>query len=64
MERLENQEERTMNNFYREFKPGTTAVNLIDIYGVKIVGKIGTWESSYIQKTDAITYLKIILTCL
>lgn len=53
-----------MNNFYREFKPGTTAVNLIDIYGVKIVGKIGTWESSYIQKTDAITYLKIILTCL
>lgn len=49
-----------MNNFYREFKPGTTAVNLIDMYGVKIIGKIGTWESSYVPKTDAITYLKII----
>lgn len=49
-----------MNNFYREFKPGTTAVNLIDMYGVKIVGKIGTYESSYIPKTDTITYLKFI----
>lgn len=49
-----------MNNFYREFKPGTTAVNLIDMYGVKIIGKIGTYKSSYVKKTDAITYLKII----
>lgn len=49
-----------MNSFYREFKPGTQLINLIDMYGVKIVGKIGTWESSYVPKTDAITYLKII----
>lgn len=48
-----------MNNFYREFKPGTQFINLIDMYGIKIVGKIGTWESSYVPKTDAITYLKI-----
>lgn len=47
-----------MNNFYREFKPGTQFINLIDMYGIKIVGKIGTWESSYVPKTDAITYLK------
>lgn len=49
-----------MNNFYRECKPGTQLINLIDMYGIKIVGKIGTLESSYVPKTDAITYLKII----
>lgn len=29
-----------MNNFYREFKPGTQLINLIDMYSIKIVGKI------------------------
>lgn len=49
-----------MNNFYRHYTSGKQDTDLIDMYGVKIVGKIGTLESSYVPKTDVITYLKII----
>ena len=49
-----------MENFYRYYTPGMNAVTLIDMYGIKIIGKIGTLESTYRPLTDVVTYLKII----